>query len=200
MAPRPWPGAFSCPEVPMKVVILGAAGLLGQELVRQLPDATAWERGHGDITNAGDLRRRLEAARPDLVLNATSYNRVDAAEGDPAPAFAVNALAVRTMALACRDLDCRLVHFSTNYAFGRDRTRVRPYAEDEPPAPPNVYGVSKVTGEEFVRALCPRHLVIRTAALFGPARGARFNFLENMLNRARAGEALRIVNDQIVAP
>jgi dTDP-4-dehydrorhamnose reductase len=181
-------------------VILGAAGQLGQEFVRRLPNAMAWDRQACDITDSAVLRTRLEAIRPSIVLNCTSYNRVDAAELDPTPAFAVNALAVRAMARICRDLDCLFVQFSTNYVFGRDRNRRTPYREDDLPEPVNAYGVSKRLGEDFVISERPRHLVIRTAALFGRAAGSRHNFLENMRAKAEAGQTLRIVADQVVAP
>jgi dTDP-4-dehydrorhamnose reductase len=184
----------------MRAVIVGAGGQLGQELARRLPEATALDRAALDVTDAAAVRSHLEAARPDVVFNASSYNRVDAAESDPAPAFAVNAHAVRELAVLCRDLGARLVHFSTNYAFGRDLARRRPYLETERPEPPNAYGASKVIGEEFVGMICPRALVIRTAALFGRARGTRSNFLENMRTRAAAGDSLQIVADQVVAP
>jgi dTDP-4-dehydrorhamnose reductase len=182
------------------IVILGAAGQLGQEFVRRLPNAIAWDRQACDITNSSILRTRIETGCPSIVLNCTSYNRVDAAELEPTPAFAVNALAVRELARICRDIDCLLVHFSTNYVFGRERTRQTPYREEELPEPVNAYGVSKRLGEDFVIAECPRHLVIRTAALFGRATGSRHNFLENMRAKAESGQTVRIVADQVVAP
>jgi dTDP-4-dehydrorhamnose reductase len=184
----------------MRAVILGSQGQLGNELTRQLPGATAFARADLDVTDAVKVREALAAARPDVVFNATSNNRVDAAESDPGPAFAVNALAVRSLALVCSDLNCRLVHFSTNYVFGRDAERRRPYLEVDSVGPINAYGVSKLTGEDFVLTADPRSLVVRTAALFGLSTRSRHNFLENMLAKARAGEVVRIVNDQTIAP
>lgn len=183
----------------MRALILGAGGQLGEELARQVPGAMACERAALDVTDTAALRRVIEAERPEVVFNATSYNRVDAAETDPAPAFAVNVLAVRDMARLCAEFGSLLVHYSTNYAFGRDLGRRQPYTEDELPAPPNAYGVSKVLGEDFVRMLCPRHLVIRTAAVFGASRGSRANFLRNMQTAAK-DRSLTIVNDQTIAP
>lgn len=184
----------------MNAVILGAGGQLGEELTRQLPDAKAFTRRDFDMTDAAALRTALTAAAPDVVYNASSFNRVDAAVSDPGPAFAVNTLAIRELAIVCRDLGCRMVHFSTNYVFGRDLERRRPYREDDPVGPLNAYGVSKLMGEEFALMAYPQALIVRTAALFGRSATSRNNFIENMLAKARAGEMVRIVDDQVIAP
>jgi dTDP-4-dehydrorhamnose reductase len=184
----------------MNAVIFGANGQLGRELSRRLPGAPAFRRAEADITDAAALAAVLERHRPEIVFNAVSDNRVDFAEGNPTPAFAVNALGVRSLALACRDVGAKLVHFSTNYVFGRERKRNTPYREAELPAPPNAYGVSKLIGEEFARSISANSLVIRTAALFGRSAGSRHNFLENMLAKALAGQTVRIVDDQTIAP
>jgi dTDP-4-dehydrorhamnose reductase len=184
----------------MRSVILGASGQLGRELTSQLPNAAAFGRDQLDVTDAARLRDALTAAEPEVVFNATSNNRVDAAEADPNPAFAVNALAVRELAIICRDLGCRLIHFSTNYVFGRDAERRIPYREGDPVGPVNAYGVSKLMGEDFIAANCRDHVIVRTAALFGRSTASRHNFLENMLAKTRAGEVVRVVDDQTVAP
>jgi len=184
----------------MKAVVLGALGQLGEELVRQLPDAVAFDRRTLDVTDAAKVRAALVGVEAEVVFNATSNNRVDAAQGDPAPAFAVNALAVRELAVVCRERGCRLVHFSTNYVFGRDPSRRRPYREDEAVGPINVYGASKAAGEELAVVELPGALIVRTAALIGPATTSRNGFLRNMMAKAEAGEIVRIVNDQTIAP
>lgn len=183
-----------------RVAILGAGGQLGQAFVRRLPDATRWTRAEVDVTQPDEVRAAIEAARPDVVLNCTSCNQVDAAERDPGPVFAVNAHAVGALARLCAERGVRLAHFSTNYVFGRDETRKIPYAESDAPEPRTTYGVSKFAGEELVRLSGAASLVIRTAALFGPATGVRHNFLDNMLAKAQSGETVRIVADQTVAP
>lgn len=184
----------------MKTLILGSAGQLGEELARQLPDAVAFDRDRLDVTNFAAIREVVASEMPAIVFNATSFNRVDSAESDPVAAFTVNTHAVRELAKACRAVRCRLVHFSTNYVFGQDETRRSPYRETEQIAPINAYGVSKALGENFVQAICPDGLVIRTAALFGRSLQSRHNFLDNMLARAKAGDTVRIVNDQTIAP
>src|SRR5436853_3653807 len=125
----------------MHAVILGGRGQLGQELVRQLPGAVALGRADVDLTDAAALRSEIERHRPQVVFNAASNNQVDAAEIDPQMAFRVNAVAVGMLARICRDSGVRLVHFSTNYVFGRNRARRIPYRENELPEPVNAYGV-----------------------------------------------------------
>lgn len=184
----------------MKAVVLGCSGQLGQELVRQLPGAIGLHRGDVDVTDPVRLREILIAQQPTIVFNATSNNKVDAAEADSHAVFAVNALAVRNLAAICRDLGCGLVHFTTNYVFGGDRSRRTPYTEEDLIAPINAYGVSKAIGEHLALLTWPRTLIVRTAALFGRCPTSRHNFLDNMLAKAKAGETVRIVNDQVVAP
>jgi dTDP-4-dehydrorhamnose reductase len=186
----------------MRVVVLGAAGQLGRELVRALPGATtaALTRADVDVRDRAALAARLAALAPDAVVNAAAENRVDAAEADPREAFAVNAEAVAGLARVCRDLGAFLVHLSTDYVFdGRAR---RPYTEEDTPNPESAYGRSKLEGERHVRELAGRHAVIRVAGLYaaGGARGKGGSFVDRVLARARTGERLRIVADQVTAP
>src|SRR5262249_38294899 len=129
-------------------------------------------------------------------------NFVDRAEAEPPAAFAVNAWGVRDLALACRDLDCALAHFSTDYVFGLDEARRVPYAEGDAPGPVSVYGLSKLTGEYLVRSLAPRHFVSRTCGLYGVwgSGGKGGNFVETMLRLASQGKPLRVVADQVCTP
>src|SRR5205085_7588336 len=126
----------------------------------------------------------------------------DRAESGLSAAFQVNAYAVRELALACRDLGCTLVHFSTDYVYGLDAGRLEPYLESDRPGPVNVYGVSKLSGEFLVRANCPRHFIIRTCGLYGVwgIGGKGGNFVETMLRLAREGKPLRVVDDQECTP
>jgi dTDP-4-dehydrorhamnose reductase len=148
------------------------------------------------------MRQKLNDLRPDVVFNCAAYNFVDRAESEPDAAFAVNAWGVRTLAFICRDLDCVLVHFSTNYVFGLDDKRRTPYVETDNPGPISVYGMSKLAAEYFVRSTCPKHFVIRTAGLFGvgAGRGKGTNFVELMLRLAREGKPIRVVADQACTP
>ena len=126
---------------------------------------------------------------PALVLNAAAYNQVDVAETEPLAAFQVNALAVRNLAVACRNSDAQLVHFSTDYVF--DGLAGRAYREDDPTRPLGAYAVSKLAGELYARAYLDAPLIIRTSGVFGPGGmdTARGNFVELMLRLAAQKQA-----------
>ncbi len=186
----------------MTKLILGCSGQLGAAFRRLLPDAVALTRQQVDLARPEMLRALVQQAKPAVIVNCAAYNAVDQAERDVAGAFAINAVALRELALACRDADATLVHFSTNYVFGQDEARRTPYRECDAPGPLCAYGISKLAGEYFVQSICPKHLVIRTCGLFGPMdrAGPPWNFIEKLLERARRGDALRVVNDQIGTP
>jgi dTDP-4-dehydrorhamnose reductase len=187
----------------MKTAIIGARGQLGQDLCRVLPgEIVPLNRPDVDLTKPGSLSAALAAHRPDRVINCAAYNLVDRAEDEPAEAMAVNALGVRSLALACRDVGAVLVHFSSDYVFGLDAERRVPYRETDVPGPLSVYGTSKLAGEYFVQAICPRHFVIRTCGLYGTCGqgGKGGNFVEAIHSRAAQGTALRVVNDQECTP
>jgi dTDP-4-dehydrorhamnose reductase len=187
----------------VRYAVIGAAGQLGRDLCPRLPgEVVALTRDRADLTRAETLQSTLSELRPDVVVNCAAYNFVDRAETEPEAAFAVNAWGVRSLALVCRDLGCVLAHFSSDYVFGLDETRQSPYAEGDAPGPVSVYGLSKLTGEYVVRSLCPRHFVIRTCGLYGVwgSGGKGGNFVETMLNLARKGKALRVVDDQVCTP
>jgi dTDP-4-dehydrorhamnose reductase len=187
----------------MKIVVLGSGGQLGRDLVPRLQgEVLAWTRAEADLTRPRDLRDALGAARPDVVINCAAYNLVDRAESRPEDAFAVNAWGVGDLAAACHDLGCTLVHLSTDYVFGLDAGRRTPWAETDAPGPCGVYGLSKWAGEGLVRALCPRHFVVRTCGLYGVwgSGGKGGNFVETMLRLAGQGRPLRVVADQTCTP
>jgi dTDP-4-dehydrorhamnose reductase len=187
----------------MKIVILGAGGQLGRQLCKVLPgDLVALGRGDADLARSAALRQALEQLHPDVVVNAAAYTQVDRAEADPGEAFAVNALAARDLAIFCRDADCTLIHFSTDYVFGLDALRASPYSETDSAGPINVYGNSKLAGEYLVQSICPKHFIVRTCGLYGlllPGSN-QANFVETMLCKAEEGDSVRVVDDQICTP
>jgi dTDP-4-dehydrorhamnose reductase len=187
----------------MRFAVIGAMGQLGRDLCPRLPgEVHALGRQQADLTQAGSLAAMLETVRPDVVINCAAYNFVDRAESEPEAAFAINAWGVRSLALACRDRGCTLVHFSTDYVFGLDAERRIPWTEADAPGPVSVYGLSKLSGEYLVRSLCPRHVVIRTCGLYGVwgTGGKGGNFVETMLRLAGQGKPLRVVADQVCTP
>lgn len=187
-----------------RVAICGAAGQLGIELCRVFdqPGVTLLRltKADLDITNPALVEQTLAAFDPDLVVNSAAYNMVDVAEQEPLAAFQVNALAVRNLAVACRQLDARLVHFSTDYVF--DGTKGSPYFESDPTHPLGAYAVSKLAGEIYAQAYLDNPLVIRTSGVFGPGGllTARGNFIELMLRLAAGGQPIRVVEDHVASP
>jgi dTDP-4-dehydrorhamnose reductase len=190
--------------MPKRVAIFGGAGQLGVELVRIFSsagfDVLRLTRAEVDVTSTEAVEQRLTGFNPELVINATAYNMVDVAEKEPQAAYLVNGLAVRNLALACRQLDARLIHFSTDYVF--DGRAGRPYTEDDPTHPLGAYAVSKLAGELYARAYLDNSLVIRTSGVFGPGglRTARGNFIELMLRLAASGQPIRVVEDHVASP
>jgi dTDP-4-dehydrorhamnose reductase len=187
----------------VRFAVLGAGGQLGRDLCPRLEgEVVALPRARVDLTRPGETRAVLTSLGPDVVVNCAAYNFVDSAEAEVEAAFAVNAFAVRELALVCRDLGCVLVHFSTDHVFGLDAGRRTPWTEDSAPGPVSVYGASKLAGEHFVRALCPRHFVVRTCGLFGlfGSGGKGGNFVETMLRLAAQSRPLRVVADQVCTP
>jgi dTDP-4-dehydrorhamnose reductase len=187
-----------------RVVVFGALGQLGVELCAELGrrgyEVRGFARAQLDIASAEQVERALAEFDPAAVFNAAAYNQVDVAEREPAAAFEANALAVRNLALACRQSDARLVHFSTDYVF--DGMLGRPYAESAPVHPLGAYAVSKLAGELYAQAYLERPLIVRTSGVFGPAgvRTRRGNFPELMLRMAREGKPIRVVADHVASP
>jgi dTDP-4-dehydrorhamnose reductase len=186
----------------MKIALLGANGQLGTDLKRVLAshELSPFTRSDFDVTDRDAMRQRLDQSSWDVIINTTAFHRVDACESQPENAFGVNAIAVFELACLAEERGSMLVHISTDYVF--DGTSLEPYGEDSPPGPTSVYATSKLSGEYLVRSSCRRHIVVRTCGLYGTAgiSGGGGNFVETMLSKARAGEEIRVVEDQIVTP
>jgi len=163
-------------------------------------EVAAWDRAQADITDRAAIENALATFDAGVVLNAAAYNQVDVAEKEPQAAFLINALAVRNLALACRQIDAKLVHFSTDYVF--DGTATRPYVEEDPTHPLGAYAVSKLAGELYAQAYLDTALIVRTSGVFGPGglTTARGNFVEMMLRMAASGQPIRMVEDHFASP
>ena len=189
----------------MKILIIGASGQLGNDLLRQLSSEDIVALSHLDIeiTDITSVKQALEKHHPDSIINTAAFHRVDDCEVEPDKAFSVNALGVRNVAVATQQIQATLMHISTDYIFGGEaEPRNTPYTEFDTPIPPNIYGESKLAGEKFVRDFCQKYFIIRTSGLFGVAgsSGKGGNFVETMLRLAKERDELRVVNDQVFSP
>ena len=185
------------------ILLTGTAGMLGCELVsalrRRMGDAASGQLFcfdlDLDICDAASVSAKLVELQPKTVINAAAYTDVDGCETAEEQAMAVNATGAGNLAHACRDLGATLVHFSTDFVF--DGTSQTPYRPDDKANPLSVYGKSKWAGERAIRDAGCAHVMIRTSWLFGP-HGK--NFVEAILARARQGDPLSVVTDQVGCP
>jgi dTDP-4-dehydrorhamnose reductase len=173
--------------------------MLAKALVPQLESAghevQALSRDQADVTSLPALRAAIEAARPEWIVHLAAFTRVDDCEREAELAFRVNGLGARNAALAAAGCGAAVLAISTDYVF--DGRGTRPYREYDPTAPLSVYGKSKWAGEEAVREVAPRHVIVRTSWLYG-AGGA--NFVDSILRKARHGDELAVVDDQRGSP
>lgn len=184
----------------MKPVILltGKNGQVGGELLRLLPqlgEVIALGRDQLDLLKPSEIRRAIQEARPQLIVNAAAYTAVDRAETDEPTAKAINAEAPEVMAEEAKKIGAALLHYSTDYVF--DGTKNAPYDETDSTNPLNVYGRTKCAGEQAIRNSGVSHLIFRTSWVYA-TRGR--NFLLAILRLATNREELGIVNDQVGAP
>jgi dTDP-4-dehydrorhamnose reductase len=183
----------------MRVVIIGGNGQVGSDLAELLGDAkedvVSLTRSELDITQSSSLRENLSPYQPDVIINCAVYHPIDECENEPERSFAVNATAVRDLALAAKELQATVVQFSSDYVF--DGELGRPYKEADTPTPVSVFGVSKQAGEQLLRAVLPCHYIIRTSGLYGLAgsRVKRGNFVDTMLRLGKQNGQVRVVND-----
>lgn len=182
----------------MKVMLTGAGGQLGRELLDTVPpgiDCVALSRSALDIADAGAVARCVESHQPAVVINAAAYTAVDMAESEPGLAERANTLGPAHLASACRDAGCRLLHVSTDFVF--DGHSGHPYPPDAPTAPLGEYGRSKLGGEEAVARLLPDALILRTGWVYSRYGG---NFVLTMLRLMSDRDDLNVVCDQVGTP
>ena len=184
----------------MRILVLGASGQLGTDLVRAgvaaSYDVTGLTHGDCDVTNVASVRDALQARQPDVVVNCAAWTKVDGAEAHEPEATRINGAGAGNVATVCAELGVRLCHLSTDYVF--DGSASEPIREDTNPNPVSAYGRSKLAGERAVRdVLGDGAIIVRTAWLYG-ADGP--NFVLTMLKLARERGELRVVADQVGSP
>lgn len=183
----------------MRLFITGVAGRLGSALAERLTaqghDVSGIDRDTVDVADFGAIKQSVAQAQPDVVIHAAAWTDVDGCANDPEQAIQMNGFGAQNVALAAAAVGAAIVYVSTNEVF--DGRLNRAYYEYDRPNPPNAYGYSKWIGEQAVMSLNPRHYVVRTAWLF--AHGGK-NFIQSILNAARAGKTLRVVANEVGNP
>ncbi len=186
----------------MKILLFGKNGQVGWELQRSLMllgEVVALDRSSqeycGDLTDLAGIARTVRAVAPDVIINAAAYTAVDRAEAEQSLAYRVNVEAPAVLAQEAQHMNTLLIHYSTDYVF--DGSGDQPWSESDLPSPLNVYGQTKLQGEEAIRSAGCRYLIFRTSWVYA-ARGN--NFARTMLRLARERDQLTVIDDQIGAP
>jgi len=182
----------------IRVLVTGCKGQVGQALVKRLHHSTellALDRTDLDISNEKNVQKIIREFQPNFIINAAAYTAVDKAEDDAENAYAINRDGPQYLAQAAYDIDATLLHLSTDYVFS-GQSKVA-YCENDPTQPLSVYGKSKLAGEEAVRRVNPRHIILRTAWVFCEEGN---NFVKTMLRLSNSRTKLSIVDDQRGGP
>ena len=182
----------------MKILLLGHKGMLGTDLLTQMRlhhEIVGMDKEEIDITSADECAKAIGKTAPQIVINAAGYTNVDGCETAKEECFAVNAEALKNIAIACHRKNIRIIHFSTDYVF--NGTGSAPYKEDDDCDPINTYGASKLAGERYLQTLAQNYIIIRTAWLYG-VNGK--NFVRTILEKAKTTPRLTVVDDQLGSP
>ena len=182
-----------------KILLIGSGGQVGQELLKTLPalgEVIGLSRNELDLTDSTAIASTIATIAPQVIVNAAAYTAVDKAETETTLANQVNCEAPKAIALAAEALGARFLHISTDYVF--DGQKGSPYLEEDATLPMGAYGQSKLDGEKAVAASCTRHLILRTAWVYGVA--GKGNFVKTMLRLGKDRDTLNVVADQIGTP
>ncbi len=182
----------------MHILIIGAKGMLGEELFRVLSEehtCTLWDIEDVDITQRENTLERVGGLGPDVVLNTAALVDVDKCEQNPDSAWAINTVGAQNLAIAAHTAGARVLFISTDYVF--DGTSHRAYTEADQPNPINIYGQTKHAAEQLVRQICPQSYIVRTSWLYGHRSG---NYVDRVINAAQEKGVVRMAEDQLEAP
>lgn len=190
----------------MRVAVIGSSGQLGQDLLKTAPagvDVIGLTHGDIEITNRSSVFKSLDNT-VDVVINTAAFHNTDLCEEEPDKAFLVNSVGVKNLVDFCIENDCILLHISTDYVFsGSKLEKKEPYYEDDPPDPINIYGLSKFSGELIVKNYMERFFIVRTASLYGTSGASSkggMNFPLKIINMAKSGKPVKVVNDIFMSP
>ena len=182
-----------------RILLIGSQGQVGSELrqsLASLGELTTLNRQNLDLSDAGAVSQAIAQIHPDVIVNAAAYTAVDKAETEKELAFAINAIAPKIMAESAAKLDAKLLHISTDYVF--DGKKNTPYLEDDSTNPLGYYGQSKLAGEAHIQQNCDRHIILRTAWVYGVH--GKGNFVKTMLRLGKEREMISVVYDQVGSP
>ena len=182
----------------MKVLITGSNGMLGHDLIDVLDGKHELIKTTSkslDITDEDKVKDYIVNENPDIVINSAAYTDVDGCETNEEIAYKVNGEGVKNLALACKVVDCPLLHISTDYVFNGENNK--PWMEDDEVGPISIYGKSKLQGEEAIESILDKFFIIRTSWLYGINGG---NFPKTMLELAKTHDTLTVVTDEIGTP
>ncbi len=190
----------------MKVVITGGNGQLAHDLKKEVPgefEVLPLSHQELDITFRDDLLKKLSQIKPDVIINTAAFHKTDLCEEEVEKTFKVNVEGVKNLVDYCGGENCILIHVSTDYVFDGGKIETKePYNEEDIPNPLNVYGISKLSSEFIVRNYLEKFYIVRIASVFGKAgaSGKGGNFVYTILNKAKNGELLKVVNDIWMSP
>jgi dTDP-4-dehydrorhamnose reductase len=187
----------------MRLAVSGGQGQVGQEFRKRVDNDKLVPLGHDriEVEVEKSVYSCLKNLDFDTVINLAAFHNTDQCEVEKEKAFLVNTIGAYNVAKVARELNKKVVFVSTDYVFGLDTTRDKPYLESDTVAPLNVYGASKAAGEMMVRIANDNHLIVRTSSLYGAVTSKKgWTFPEMIYQKARAGEPLKVVNDQIMSP
>ncbi|MDI1471512.1 MAG: dTDP-4-dehydrorhamnose reductase [Thermodesulfovibrio sp.] len=183
----------------MKILITGSKGQLATEFIKELSqrdiEFVALSREELDITDFNKVYNIIKQIHPNIVINCSAYNNVDGAESDFIQTYKVNALGSYNLAIACKEINAKLIHYSTDYVF--DGTKEGLYTEEDRPNPINEYGKSKLFGELFIEEVLDKYLIFRTSWVYGEGKQ---NFLYKLTQWAETQQYLKIACDEFSAP
>jgi dTDP-4-dehydrorhamnose reductase len=185
----------------MKIAVIGSTGQLGTDLLKVLgAEHEVYGLTHSDI-EVSNIKtfKALKEHQPDVIINTAAFHKTDQCEEESLKTFSVNALGARNIALISKEIGAIDVYISTDYVF--DGLNKRPYTEKDVPAPINTYGISKLAAEHFTKQN-PKHYILRIASVFGAAgaSGKGGNFVETMINKAKKGDPITVINDMWMSP
>ncbi|HHQ44662.1 MAG TPA: dTDP-4-dehydrorhamnose reductase [Candidatus Altiarchaeales archaeon] len=184
----------------MKILIIGSNGQLGSDLMNTFQNqAIGYTHKDIEITNLDSVTKAIGHEAPDIVINTAAYHNTDECEDDPEKTFSVNTIGAYNIAKACRKTGSKTVYISTDYVF--DGSKKTPYTEEDTVNPLNIYGASKVAGEQVTRILNPRHYIIRCSGLYGLTTSRKgHNFPDLMIKLGKKRDELKVVKDEVLTP